>query len=82
MRKNSKIFRLLSFINILISLSLDCPAHGLPCLSNGTEVLLEYGYNEGNFWWDMAGLLLLTILMNIAAYLGTRRRRVLRSIVY
>ncbi|KAG5309106.1 WHITE protein, partial [Pseudoatta argentina] len=45
------------------------------------EVLSEYGYNEENFWWDMIGLLLLTILMNIIAYLGTKRRRTSRSIV-
>ncbi|XP_011876406.1 PREDICTED: protein scarlet-like isoform X3 [Vollenhovia emeryi] len=54
---------------------IECPGRGLPCLSNGTEVLSEFGYNESNFRWDMFGLLLLTILMNIAAYLGTRRRR-------
>ncbi|XP_011699029.1 PREDICTED: protein brown isoform X2 [Wasmannia auropunctata] len=60
---------------------IDCPvSRGLPCLSNGTEVLSEYGYNEGNFWWDITGLLLLTILMNIAAYLGTRRRGASRPI--
>ncbi|XP_071634401.1 protein brown [Temnothorax longispinosus] len=63
--------------------NIDCPAsRGLPCLSNGTEVLSEYGYNENNFWWDMIGLLLLTILMNITAYLGTRRRRASRPIAY
>lgn len=56
---------------------IDCLASNLPCLSNGTEVLSEYGYNERDFWWDMLGLLLLTILMNLAAYLGTRRRRAL-----
>ncbi|XP_011166210.2 protein brown [Solenopsis invicta] len=62
---------------------IDCPANrGSPCLSNGTEVLSEYGYNEENFWWDMTGLLLLTILMNIIAYLGTRRRRVSKPIAY
>ncbi|KYN19712.1 PREDICTED: protein brown-like [Trachymyrmex cornetzi] len=62
---------------------IDCPTNrNLSCLSNGTEVLSEYGYNEGNFWWDMIGLLLLTILMNITAYLGTKRRRTSRSIVY
>ncbi|KAG5328000.1 SCRT protein, partial [Acromyrmex charruanus] len=61
---------------------IDCPTNrNLPCLSNGTEVLSEYGYNEENFWWDMIGLLLLTILMNIIAYLGTKRRRTSRSIV-
>lgn len=62
---------------LLIFLSSDCLASNLPCLSNGTEVLSEYGYNERDFWWDMLGLLLLTILMNLAAYLGTRRRRAL-----
>ncbi|KYQ53958.1 Protein scarlet [Trachymyrmex zeteki] len=61
---------------------IECPTNrDLPCLSNGTEILSEYGYNEGNFWWDMIGLLLLTILMNIIAYLGTKRRRTSRSIV-
>ncbi|XP_012235630.1 protein scarlet [Linepithema humile] len=50
----------------------------LPCILNGTEVLSEYGYNEGNFWWDMIGLLLLTLLMNVAGYFGTKRRRALK----
>ncbi|RLU21040.1 hypothetical protein DMN91_007656 [Ooceraea biroi] len=59
-----------------------CPiSYNMPCLLNGTEVLSEYGYNERNFWWDMIGLLLLTILMNIVGYLGTRRRRTLTSII-
>lgn len=81
--RDNKISRLLSFINILISPFSDCPANrGSPCLSNGTKVLSEYGYNEENFWWDMTGLLLLTILMNIIAYLGTRRRRMSRPIAY
>ncbi|XP_012533857.2 protein brown [Monomorium pharaonis] len=62
---------------------IDCPFNrSTLCLSNGTEVLSEYGYNEQNFWWDMTGLLLLTILMNVVAYLGTRRRRVSRPIAY
>ncbi|KAL0134714.1 hypothetical protein PUN28_001472 [Cardiocondyla obscurior] len=62
---------------------IDCPAdRGLPCLSNGTEVLTEYGYDERNFWWDMTGLLLLTISMNVVAYLGTRRRRTSGLIAY
>lgn len=61
---------------------IDCPVNrDLPCLSNGTEVLSEYGYKEGNFWWDMTGLLLLTLLMNIAGYFGTKRRRASRSII-
>ncbi|KAG5310284.1 SCRT protein, partial [Acromyrmex insinuator] len=62
---------------------IDCPTNrNLSCLSNGTEVLSEYGYNEENFWRDIIGLLLLTILMNIIAYLGTKRRRTSRFIVY
>ncbi|EZA57078.1 Protein brown [Ooceraea biroi] len=61
---------------------IECPiSYNMPCLLNGTEVLSEYGYNERNFWWDMIGLLLLTILMNIVGYLGTRRRRTLTSII-
>ncbi|XP_072766093.1 protein scarlet isoform X3 [Anoplolepis gracilipes] len=62
--------------------NIDCPVNrDLPCLSNGTEVLSEYGYNEGNFWWDITGLLLLTILMNIVGYFGSKRRRASRSII-
>ncbi|KAL6423725.1 hypothetical protein ACFW04_010306 [Cataglyphis niger] len=62
--------------------SIDCPVNrDLPCLSNGTEVLSEYGYNDGNFWWDITGLLLLTILMNIVVYFGIKRRRASRSII-
>ncbi|EFN69860.1 Protein scarlet [Camponotus floridanus] len=62
--------------------NIDCPINrDLPCLSNGTEVLTEYGYNEGNFWWDMVGLLLLIILMNVVGYFGTKRRRESRSII-
>ncbi|GAB1869177.1 Protein scarlet [Camponotus japonicus] len=62
--------------------NIDCPINrDLPCLSNGTEVLAEYGYIEGNFWWDMAGLLLLIILMNVVGYFGTKRRRESRSII-
>ncbi|KMQ94302.1 ras-related protein rab-32 [Lasius niger] len=61
---------------------IDCPVNrDLPCLSNGTEVLSEYGYKEGNFWWDMTGLLLLTILMNIVGYFGTKSRRATKSII-
>lgn len=69
--------------HLLISdIFLDCPINrDLPCLSNGTEVLAEYGYIEGNFWWDMAGLLLLIILMNVVGYFGTKRRRESRSII-
>ncbi|CAL1679785.1 unnamed protein product [Lasius platythorax] len=61
---------------------IDCPVNrDLPCLSNGTEVLSEYGYKEGNFWWDMTGLLLLTILMNVVGYFGTKSRRATKSII-
>ncbi|KAM0725944.1 Protein scarlet [Formica fusca] len=62
--------------------NIDCPVNrDLPCLSNGTEVLSKYGYNEGNFWWDMTGLLLLTILMNVIVYFGIKRKRATRSII-
>lgn len=62
----------------------ECPIvynYTMPCLLNGTAVLSEYGYNERNFWWDMSGLLLLTVFMNIAGYLGTRKRRTLKSMI-
>lgn len=60
---------------------IECQADSeLPCLSNGMEVLSEYGYRTSNFWWDLGGLMLLTILMILVGYLGLRRRRRTKSI--
>ncbi|XP_020287473.1 protein brown-like [Pseudomyrmex gracilis] len=84
-----KYFSIFYYANEAISIAywsevknIDCPVnYSLPCLLNGTEVLTEYGYNEENFWFDITGLLLLTILMNIFGYFGTKRRRTLKSII-
>jgi len=79
---SSSMFLLFSIYLLINFPFVECPAScTMPCLLNGTEVLSEYGYNEKDFWWDMMGSLLLIILMNAAGYLGTRRRRTLKSIV-
>ncbi|XP_043486412.1 protein scarlet-like [Polistes fuscatus] len=55
---------------------LECEVkEGLPCLINGTEVLLEYGYDESNFTLDLCGMICLTIFMSIFGYLGIKKNR-------
>ncbi|XP_043285630.1 protein brown-like [Venturia canescens] len=45
------------------------------CVSTGSEVLLQYGFEESHFWMDILAMIILAVAMNLSGYLGMRRRR-------
>ncbi|XP_076240990.1 protein brown [Calliopsis andreniformis] len=59
---------------------IDCDtSDDMPCLKNGEEVLLEYGFEKSNLRWDLCGLMILTIAMGLVGYIGVRRKRQVRT---
>lgn len=84
-----KYFSIFFYLNEALSIiywsridDIDCQVSSdLPCLKNGEQVLSEYGFKENNLIWDMSGLLILTIAMNIIGYFGLRRRRKIQTIL-
>ncbi|XP_076302770.1 protein brown [Lasioglossum baleicum] len=84
-----KYFSIFFYLNEALSIiywsrvdDIDClPSSDLPCLRNGEEVLSEYGFKGRNIIWDLIGLIILTIVMNLIGYLCLRRRRKIRTIL-
>ncbi|PBC30226.1 ABC transporter G family member [Apis cerana cerana] len=83
-----KYFSIFFYLNEALSIiywsridDIDCLSSDLPCLKNGEQVLSEYGFKKNNLIWDMSGLLILTIAMNIIGYFGLRRRRKIQTIL-
>ncbi|XP_029040869.1 protein brown-like isoform X2 [Osmia bicornis bicornis] len=83
-----KYFSMFFYLNEALSIIywsrvdyIDCQTPSdLPCLRNGTEVMFEYGFGNSNFYWDLIGLIILTVSMNLVGYFGLRRRRKLGAI--
>nr|XP_034179565.1 protein scarlet-like isoform X2 [Osmia lignaria] len=83
-----KYFSMFFYLNEALSIIywsrvdyIDCQTPSdLPCLRNGTEVMFEYGFGNSNFYWDLIGLIILAVSMNLVGYFGLRRRRKLGAI--
>ncbi|CAK9795605.1 Protein brown [Anthophora plagiata] len=84
-----KYFSIFFYLNEALSIiywsrvdDIDCESSSdLPCLQNGEQVLLEYGFEGKNFAWDMCGLAVLTITMSLVGYLGIKRRRKIETVL-
>ncbi|XP_076395141.1 protein brown isoform X1 [Megachile rotundata] len=78
-----KYFSMFFYLNEALSIiywsrvdDIECQSSSdLPCFRNGTEVMLEYGFGNSSYWWDLIGLAVLTIFLYLVGYLGLRRRR-------
>ncbi|KAL1141029.1 hypothetical protein AAG570_000955 [Ranatra chinensis] len=52
----------------------------IPCISSGEGVLVKYGYNPNNLFFDMSGLLIIFFLLHFIGYLFIKRRTQKQSV--
>ncbi|XP_024937360.1 protein scarlet-like isoform X2 [Cephus cinctus] len=56
------------------------PDKNLPCLNNGTAVLIEYGQGGKSLYSDILGMYLLGLFMFVIGYFGVRYQKANKSI--